>query len=73
MMKDIRKIVINYNYYNNKTSIKFDRKFLELPAIYQIEVLKESIKQLKEVANMHKMVLTNNSDLVFQSKNSTIN
>ena len=73
MTKDIRKIIINYNYYSNKTSIKFDRKFLNLPALYQLEVLEESIQQLKEVANMHKMVLTNNFDLVFQSKNSTIN
>tara|TARA_S200002703_G_scaffold96071_3_gene83050 strand:+ start:3204 stop:3425 length:222 start_codon:yes stop_codon:yes gene_type:complete len=73
MMKDIRKIAINYNYYSNKTSIKFDKKFLELPALYQLEVLEKSIQQLKEVANMHKMVLTNNFDLVFQSKNSTIN
>ncbi len=73
MMNDFRKIIINYNYYSNKTSIKFDKKFLELPAFYQVEVLEESIKQLKDIANMHKMVLNNNSDLVLQTKNSTIN
>ena len=72
-MKDIRKIVINYNYENDQTSITLSKKFLELPSVHQLDVLKDAIGELTTIYNTSLLAINNNEKLFSCFQKTTIN
>tara|TARA_R100000734_G_C3310128_1_gene100890 strand:+ start:1424 stop:1642 length:219 start_codon:yes stop_codon:yes gene_type:complete len=72
-MNDFRKIIINYNYLNDETSVNLSKKFLELPLVHQLDALKDAIGELTEIYNTRLLAISNNAKLFSCSQNTTVN